>query len=72
MSKLRVDADLRYLYTGTQKPKGRHRQYDGKVDLRELSRFTLVETLEPGLHLYTALVWHVSLQRKIRLAHRFR
>jgi hypothetical protein len=68
VSKLRVDADLRYLYTGPQKPKGRHRKYDGKVDLRDLSRFTLLEAIEPGLNLYTALVWHVSLKRKIRLA----
>jgi len=68
VSKLRVDADLRYLYTGPQKPKGRHRKYDGKVDFNDLSRFTLVETLEPGLNLYTAVVWHVSLKRKIRLA----
>jgi Transposase DDE domain len=68
VSKLRVDADLRYLYTGAQKPRGRHRKYDGKVDLLNLTRFTQVEELEPGLTLYTALVWHVSLKRKIRLA----
>lgn len=68
VSKLRVDADLRYLYMGSQRPKGRHRKYDGKVDLNDLSRFTLVETLEPGLNLSTAVVWHVSLKRKIRLA----
>jgi Transposase DDE domain len=34
----------------------------------KLTHFTLVETIEPGLNLYTALVWHVSLKRKIRLA----
>ena len=68
ISKLRVDAHLRYLYTGAQKPKGRHRQYDGKVDLSDLSRFTLVETLAPHLHLYTAVVWSASLKRKLRLA----
>jgi hypothetical protein len=44
ISKLRVDADLRYLYKGPQKPKGRHRKYDGKVDLDVLSRFTWVDT----------------------------
>jgi hypothetical protein len=68
IGKLRVDADMRYLYTGAQKPKGAHRKYDGKVDLTNLTRFTLVETLEPQLNLYTAVVWHVSLKRKIRLA----
>jgi len=68
ISKLRVDADLRYLYTGSQKPKGRHRKYDGKVDLNDLSRLTQVEAIEPHLTLYTAVLWHVSLKRKIRLA----
>ena len=68
ISKLRVDANLRYLYTGSQKPKGRHRKYDGKVDQSDLSRFTLVDTLAPDLNLYTAEVWQVSLKRRIRLA----
>lgn len=68
ISKLRVDANLRYCYNGTQKPKGRHRRYDGKVDLSDLSRLTWVEMLAPYLNLYTSEVWHVSLQRKIRLA----
>lgn len=68
ISKLRVDADLRYLYSGSQKSKGRHRKYDGKVDLGNLSRFTQVEAIEPHLTLYTVVVWHISLKRKIRLA----
>ena len=52
ISKLRIDkegvwgklppahfrADLRYCYTGEQKPKGAPRKYDGKVDLSDLSR----------------------------------
>jgi hypothetical protein len=33
ISKLRSDADLRYLYTGVQKPRGTKRKYDGKVVL---------------------------------------
>jgi hypothetical protein len=68
ISKLRVDADLRYLYTEPQKPKGRHRKYDGKLELTDLSRFTLVEALDPHRTLYTVVVWHISLKRKIRLA----
>jgi len=68
ISKLRIDANLRYLYNGPQKSKGRPRRYDGKVDLHDLSRLTLCCTLSPQLHLYTALVWHVSLKRPIRLA----
>jgi hypothetical protein len=68
ISKLRRDADLRYLYTGEQKPRGARRKYDGKVDFQDLSRLTVVEQLEAGLTLYTAVVWHVSLKRKIRIA----
>lgn len=68
ISKLRSDADMRYLYTGEQKPRGAKRKYDGKVELGDLSRLSHVRQLEPGLDLYTLVVWHVSLKRKIRLA----
>jgi hypothetical protein len=53
---------------GPQKNRGAKRKYDGKVDLKELSRFTHVQQLQPGLELYTHVVWHVSLKRLIRLA----
>ena len=69
ISKLRSDADLRYLYTGEQKPRGARRKYDGKVDFKDLRRLTFVEQLEAGLNLYTAVVWHVSLKRQIRIAY---
>jgi hypothetical protein len=69
ISKLRCDADLRYVYTGDQKPRGRHRKYDGKVDLTDVSRMTLVRELEPRLFLYTVVVWSLSLKRKVRLAY---
>jgi hypothetical protein len=68
ISKLRCDADMRYLYTGEQKSRGARRKYDGKVDFTDLSRLTFVEPLEAGLNLYTAVVWHVSLKRQIRIA----
>ncbi len=68
ISKLRNDADMHYLYTGEQKSRGAKRKYDGKVDLSDLSRFTLVEQLEVGLTLYTTVVGHVSLKRQVRLA----
>jgi hypothetical protein len=41
VSKLRHDADLRWLYNGEQKAKGRPRQYAGKVCFDDLSRFEL-------------------------------
>jgi hypothetical protein len=68
ISKLRSDADMRYLYAGVQKPRGAKRKYDGKVELRDLSRWSRVRSLEAGLDLYTLVVWHVSLKRKIRIA----
>ena len=69
ISKLRCDANLRYLYTGKQKTRGRPRKYDGKVDLTDLSRFTSVQSLQPDVELYTQRVWHVSLKREIRVVY---
>lgn len=68
VSKLRTDANMQYLYTGIQKPRGARRKYDGKVHLTDLTRWTHVKQLEPQLDLYTTVVWHVSLKRNIRLA----
>ena len=68
IGKLRADADMRYLYTGVQKPRGAKRKYDGKVQLSDLSRWSHVRQLEPQLDLYTLVVWHVSLKRQIRIA----
>ena len=69
ISKLRCDANLRFLYTGAQKRRGRRRKYAGKVDLTHLSGFTFVEQVQPEVDLYTAVVWSVSLKRAIRVAH---
>jgi hypothetical protein len=60
---------LKFLYDGPQKPRGRHRRYDGKVDLTDPSRFEFVQTLDDDTQLYTAVVWSVSLKRLIRLAY---
>lgn len=69
ISKLRCDANLQFLYTGIQKRRGRPRKYAGKVDLGDLSRFTFVLTVQPDVDLYTAVVFHVSLKRSIRVAY---
>jgi len=68
ISKLRCNADMRYRYTGVQKPRGATRKYNGKVELSDLRRWSHVRQLELGLDLYTLVVWHVSLKRKIRIA----
>ncbi len=67
ISKLRADADLLYLYEGTQRRRGRRRKYDGKVNFTDLSRFAKIDTDESHLTLYTVVVWSVSLKRRIRV-----
>ena len=69
ISKLRFDANLRYLYTGEQQKRGRPRKYDGKVSFTDLSRFTTLEAGQPNVDLYTQRVWHVSLKREIRVVY---
>jgi DDE superfamily endonuclease len=69
VSKLRIDADLRYCYTGEQKPKGAPRKYDGKVDLSDLSRLEFSGELTNGTKISSQVVWHVSLKRKIRIVY---
>lgn len=69
ISRLRGDANLKYLYLGQQKPKGRHRKYEGKVDFNDLSRLeeTTVKVEEKEIKLFSGVVWSVSLKRKIKL-----
>ncbi|MBD1882421.1 hypothetical protein [Microcoleus vaginatus] len=56
MASERVDANLRYLYTGEQKKLGTPRKYDGKVDCHDLSRLNFVKEIKPGVSLYTLVV----------------
>jgi len=70
ITKLRHDANCRFLYTGPHpKRRGRKRKYDGKVNFHDLSRFEDLGPLEDRehIHLYTALVWHVSLKHQLRV-----
>ncbi len=67
ISKLRVDAELLYLYAGEQKKRGARRKYDGKVNFNDLSRFQKIETLDPHITLYTLVVRSVSLKRTVRV-----
>jgi Transposase DDE domain len=70
ITKLRGDADCRFLFTGPHPTRrGAHRKYDGKVHWQDLSRFEALGTLAEAdhVHLYTAVVWHVTLKRKLRV-----
>ena len=70
IGKLRQDADLKYLYQGAQRTgPGRQKTYDGKVDpsALNLQHFQLEATTCEDEQLYSAIVWSVSLKRRIRL-----
>jgi DDE superfamily endonuclease len=70
ITKLRCDADCRFLYPGPHpKRRGARRKYDGKVNFQDLRRFVSLGTMTEAahLHLSTAVVWHVTLKRKRRL-----
>jgi len=70
ITKLRSDADCLFLYTGLHpKRRGARRKYAGKVNFQDLGRFEDLGTRadEPHLHLYTAVVWHKTLQRRLRI-----
>jgi Transposase DDE domain len=70
ITKLRSDADCVFLSTGPHpKRRGARRKYAGKVNFQDLSRFEDLGTREdePHLHLSTAVVWHKTLKRRLRL-----
>ncbi len=69
ISRLRQDANLKHLYSGAQKPKGRPRKFAEKVDFLDLEKFAEETTLLQGqeLKLYSAKVYSPSLKREIKL-----
>jgi Transposase DDE domain len=68
IGKMRCDANLRYLYSGEQKPKGRRKQYDGKLVIGDTSRLNFVEN-QDGMDIYTAIVNCVNLKRDVRIVY---
>jgi len=71
ITKLRCDADCYFRHTAPRLPgqRGRTRKYDGKVNFQDLTRFTCIGALADEEHVtvYTAVVWHKSLGRTLRL-----
>jgi DDE superfamily endonuclease len=70
ITKLRCDAACMFLYPGPHpKRRGARRKYDGKVNFQALNRVEDLGTMagEPHLHLHTAVVWHKTRQRSLRL-----
>jgi len=68
IAKLRHDANLRWLYQGSQKPCGRHKLYDGKVSFDDLTRFELADEIA-GVKLYTAIVNSAHFKRDLRIVY---
>jgi hypothetical protein len=71
ISRLRTDADLRYLYKGPRKKgRGAPRKYDGKIDIGnpDLDHFELAYQDEE-IRIYSAVVNCKFLKRNIRLAY---
>ena len=68
ISKLRIDANLNYLYAGEKNQFGAPRKYDGKVDCNNLNNLTFIKEIKPGVKLYSLVVWSCCLKCKIRLA----
>ena len=71
ITKLRADANLRYLYQGEhpQGKRGRKQKYDGKVDYSYLSRWHFIGSDQKYAHLkiYTLVLNSVRFKRNLRI-----
>ena len=71
ISRLRDDADLKYLYLGPPTgKKGRPRKYAGKIDFANIDEdyFELIEQNQETT-VYSAVIYSKALKRNIRLVH---
>ena len=68
IGKLHHGANLRYLYTGPQKPRGHRKQYAGKVVFTDLAGFEFVQHIGHQT-LYTAVVNSPTLKRNLRIVY---
>ena len=69
VGKLRIDADLKWLYQGEYSGKGRPKKYDGKVDIEtDIGRFDFKGAIDDGkTQVYSSVVHSVSLKREVRV-----
>lgn len=70
VSKMRLDANLKYLYHGPQRhQKGRPRLYDGKVDVTAIDERRIRRSYQTEeVRVYSAVLYAVQLKRKVRVA----
>jgi putative transposase len=67
VGKLRVDANLKYLYQGPKlKQRGRPKRFEGKVDFKDFSRWQGVENTKT-LTTYAAILYSVALQCEVKV-----
>ena len=71
VSKLRQDANLKYLYNGPKRTaKGRPQKYAGKVNTKNIDKRKFRwEGQDQQVILHSLIVWSVSLKRKIKVVH---
>lgn len=68
IGKLRSDANLRYIYSGEQKGRGRPRIFGEKFSINDLSRFDFFGTIDQGkIKLYTTVMYSVAFEMKVRV-----
>jgi putative transposase len=67
IGKLRVDANLKYLYQGPKSKKpGRPKRFDGKVDFQDFSRWQVIERT-PTATTYVATTYSVAWQCEVKV-----
>lgn len=71
ISKLRNDANLRYLFSGKQrKGRGRKKIYAGKVDINNIDQRRIPFCFtEDGCDIFSGIVYSISLKCKIRIVY---
>ena len=69
--RLRQDANLKYQYTGKQKPgRGRNRVYEGKVDMQHIDRRRIKHCFNiDDCCVFSGIVYSISLKRLIRIVY---
>ena len=67
VGKLRVDADLQWLYKGKYKGFGRPTKFDGKIDFNDLGRFDYAGIVKDKITVYTKVVYSKNFKRNIRV-----
>ena len=74
ITKLRRDANLRYLFSGTQKTcRGRKREFAGKVNLKKIDRriFKNAGVIENKTEVWSALLHWAPLNQTVRIVYLF-